>query len=76
MARLCLLLLLLLAMISCIDDDRESISPEDLESEIIEMNWYSTVKDFYAPEFFDVESSLVAPHTLQEPQRRIDTAIQ
>jgi hypothetical protein len=61
MARQCFLMLLLIAMISCSDDDHESLTADDLETEIIEMNWCSTVKDLYVPEVFDLESSLVKP---------------
>ncbi|MEI9919902.1 MAG: hypothetical protein WDO14_14055 [Bacteroidota bacterium] len=66
MMRFFVLVLLLLAMISCNDDDRQSLSRDELEAEIIDMNWYSGVTDLYVPEVFDLESSLEQPQQFSE----------
>ena len=73
MVRQCLHVLLLLTMISCNDEDRESVTADDFEAEIIEMNWYSTVKDFYVPEVFDSESQ--SGHENGRSQRRAFTPL-
>jgi hypothetical protein len=41
---------------SCGHDDGEKI-PEDIETEIIEMNWSSSVKDLYMPEVFELQDT-------------------
>lgn len=66
MMRLCLLVLLIMSMISCDNDEREVLTTADIEAEIIEMNWYSTVKDLYVPEVLERES---APGNPQPEQR-------
>jgi hypothetical protein len=50
-----------LATFCCTPDSQ----PVEIDAEIIEMNWYSTVKDFYVPEVVGLESSLGEP----PPQR-------
>jgi len=46
-----------LAMFCCTPDSQ----PVEIDAEIIEMNWYSSVKDFYVPEIVGFESSLDGP---------------
>jgi hypothetical protein len=72
MTRICFLPLLLMATISCRDEDRDSLTADDIEAEIIEMNWYTSVKDLYIPEV--LESSLREPQTHQSTGYRKDRA--
>jgi hypothetical protein len=51
-----IVLVVMLAMISCGHDDQENI-PEDLETEIIEMNWSCSVKDLYIPEVSELQTT-------------------
>jgi hypothetical protein len=48
------LISLCLSMFSCSFD--RPADPLDLEAEIIDMNWYSTVKDFYVPENLELDA--------------------
>ena len=43
--------MILCLMMFCCTPDSQSV---EVDTEIIEMNWYSTVKDFYVPEVGEI----------------------